>query len=536
MLYFVTRKKGKLLLYFVVLCVAQVLGTGFALIMSSFINSASMDVASVGKNLLVGVIYVVVCVLFEAWYSYLKNTLGKDARFALKEALFFKIMSRSIRDYENENSAEYMNELSNNINMYEELYFNGVLLMPALVIQFFTASMVCIYIEPMMLLLMLALSFVTVLSTKVTTKYLEKSSALMTQCSEEYLAEMKDDLRGHSIIRNFGVLDLIFNKHRKANEKMEHAKLALANSQLLCMYIGEFVGLMSTVLVMGVAAYFSVKGVFSAGLVIAFGHLIGQVVSPIIQLPRVIAGFRAARPLTLRFRHLLEYAPETETKICKEDFLQEIRMEDMDFSFDGERKLYGSLTMTFEKGKKYAIVGDSGRGKSTLFRLLLGNYKDYTGSLLMDGIQMRDIREDSLQPLFGLVTQETFLFNDTLYNNLTMFRQDYTTAQLTMALSQAGLTEFVANLKEGLQTKIQENGKNLSGGEKQRIGLARALLSNREILLFDEPTANLDEKNARAIEHQIFSLKNKTIIMITHDTRPELLKQFHGVCRIGDDA
>lgn len=531
MYHYLFLKKWKVVLFVICLCIAQILGTGFALVMSSFVDSVAKGQNFVITLLIQSIIYVSCCASFEAVYMLMKNSICKDARVQLKTDIFTAIMKKSVKNFEESNSAEYLNELNHNFTLYQEIYFNNLLSIPSCFIMFVIASFVCIYLEPMMLLVMIGLAVITLFSTKLTTTSLEKSSNDVTEASEQYLTEIKDDFQGYHVIRSFGVLNLILNRHKKINSAMEEANLNFLNSKVYCMFIGELVGLLSTVFVMGIAAYYASKGVFSAGLVIAFGHLIGQVVSPITQIPQLMANYRASKPLTKRFLNILEKEQDEEGK-TKETFDTEISIKNLSFSYDGTRNLLCGLNAMLKKGKRYAIVGESGVGKSTLFRLLTGIYKEYEGMLCIDGIEFRELNDTSIQKLVGIVTQDTFLFNNTLYQNITMFRDNFSEEEVQMAIAKAGLTEFVKRLSNGIHTIISENGQNLSGGEKQRIGLARALLNRNPILLLDEPTANLDEKNAKEIENYILKIPNITIIMITHKTEKELLNRFDEVIHI----
>lgn len=529
------KKKWKAAVYVVALCIAQILGTGFAFVMSALVDCANKGMETVLKTLAASLIYVVVCVLFEMLYAYFKNLLETDARRELKSGLFAAIMKRPVSKFKSGNTAEYINELSNNMSMYEELYINNILTVPGLIVQFLTASVFCIYIEPLMLLLMIALAVVTWLTTKVTKKPLEKSSQNLAEASQEYLAEIKDDFTGHQLVHNFSILSLILQRQERANVKMEKAKYSLTNAQIVCMYAGELVGLASTVFIMGIAAYYVAKGTFSIGLVIAFGHLIGHVVSPITQLPSVLANFKAALPLTKRFLSILQETYE-EGEMEKPEFCNAICLTKVGFSYNSERHILNGFDAVFEKNRKYAIIGESGAGKSTLFALLQGLYKNYTGSIRIDNAEVKDRNETALQPLFGVVTQETFLFNDTLRNNLTMFRDSFSEEEIREAIWKAGLADFISKLPDGMETIINENGKNLSGGEKQRIALARVLLDKKPVMLLDEPTANLDEKNTKEIEEQIFAMKDCTILMITHDLDETVLRRFDRVIKIPSGA
>ena len=137
-----------------------------------------------------------------------------------------------------------------------------------------------------------------------------------------------------------------------------------------------------------------------------------------------------------------------------------------------------------------------------------------------------------LEKVYGIVNQETFLFNESLYNNITMFDNRYSQNEIERVIRDAGLETFVKSLPQGLDTIINENGKNISGGEKQRIGLSRLLLSNKEIMLFDEPTANLDQITSSDIYNHILSIPDKSVIVITHSSDEKLLSRFDALIRL----
>lgn len=297
---------------------------------------------------------------------------------------------------------------------------------------------------------------------------------------------------------------------------------------MICSYAGQLTGLLSTVLVMAAAAYFALKGVFSVGMVIAFGHLIGNIVSTITAMPSIIANFRAARPLRLRFQELIRQREEGGTESLGE--LEEgIRLDDLSFGYEEGREVLRHLSFRFLPGRHYAVTGRSGSGKSTLLSLLLGYYHNYKGNIYFDGRELRQLKKNEIGTVMAEVSQETFLFHDTIRNNLTLYHEDYSAAEIEYAVEQAGLKELVESLPEGLSTVIGENGDNFSGGERQRFSLARALLRKSQVLLLDEFTANLDERTAREVEERVLALEGRLIITITHRMDPEILRQYDRV-------
>jgi MsbA_lipidA: lipid A export permease/ATP-binding protein MsbA len=174
-----------------------------------------------------------------------------------------------------------------------------------------------------------------------------------------------------------------------------------------------------------------------------------------------------------------------------------------------------NINITFEKGKRYAVVGGSGSGKSTLTKLVLGYYNNYQGQIRFDDMDMHAISEKSVMEQVAVIPQNVYVFEDTLRNNITLF-DPYTEEEVDMAVKKAGLDGVVQRLEMGLETVLKEGGSNLSGGEKQRISIARAFLHHRKLWVLDEATSSLDNKMAYQVEKAVLDIPGITVIMITH--------------------
>lgn len=200
-----------------------------------------------------------------------------------------------------------------------------------------------------------------------------------------------------------------------------------------------------------------------------------------------------------------------------------ISLRNVSFKYD-DRTILKNVSATFEKGKKYAILGKSGSGKSTLLKLLAGYYPEFEGEICTDEIA-------ALPDRLAMIHQKTFLFNDSVRNNLTLWKS-YTENEISEVIKKAGLKEVMEHLPQGLDTIIEENGSNFSGGECQRLAIARALLSGKDILLMDEATSALDEQTANDVENSILSLENITCISVTHRLSRENMKKYSAVLKM----
>ncbi len=522
---YLLKKKLRCLLLAALLVISGATGTLFSLIMSALVDCAGKSTKELLAAFLLSAVYVVTSVMLQASCGYMKALIISDARRRLKNDLFTGIMNKSITDFEAGNTAEYINELCGNVNLYERVYYNNIIASLQCLISFATASIITIMAQPLMLLLMIFLALITMAVTRLTAEPLERSTEKASKSVEEYTAEIKDDFCGFRPVYSFGVIAHILAKHEIKNRKMEDAKRQNVSLKLLCSYMGQFVGLFSTVLVMAAASFFSLRGMFSAGMVIAFGHLIGNIVSPITRLPSIAADFRASKPLRARFEKIL--AQKASDGAYKLFGLQDaVALEDLSFGYQKNREVLHQLSFRFQAGRHYAVIGSSGSGKSTMLSLLLGYYSDYDGRICFDGTELRQLKRSCIGELIGIVSQDTFLFHDTIQNNITLFNEKYTMEEIISAVEQAGLKGLADSLPDGLSTIISENGRNFSGGEKQRISLARVLLRQNKILLFDEFTANLDQETAKEIEERLLLMKDRLIITVTHRLNPEILRQY----------
>ncbi len=527
MYHYLLMRKGICLLFFILLTLKGAGGSLFALVMSSLVDCAGKNTVQLSSTLLGSVLFVTVLICLEILFYYLKAGILAKARYHLKKDLFSGIMSRNVSDFDASGSAEYINELTNNVNLLESTYFVNLISALESLVSFASAAVICLMIQPVMLVLMVLLALAARAVSRLSSGSLEKSMKKQVECVEAYTAEIQDDFGGFRLIRSYGVLPYILTKYAGKNRAAEDAKRRNANCRMFCIEAGAFTGLLSTVLVMGLAAYFSIKGMISAGMVIAFGHLIGHIVSPITSLPSLIANFAAAKPLLERFGALLEEREPVDGEELK-DFGQAVALESLSFGYEKGQDVLQNLSFRFEAGKHYVVTGQSGSGKSTLLSLLSGYYPDYGGSISIDGRQLRKISQESLSALVGTVSQDTFLFQDTIQNNISLYDERYGTSEIAAAIEQAGLKDLVDSLPQGLSTPVTERGKNFSGGERQRISLARALLRNSRILLLDEFTANLDRETAEKIESEVLSRTDCLTITVTHHLSPDMERRYDG--------
>jgi len=265
------------------------------------------------------------------------------------------------------------------------------------------------------------------------------------------------------------------------------------------------------------AAYLVLSGDFSAGdFFIAVG-MIDQLSYPIISLSYFIQDLVSVKPVN---KSILEFINQKPVRhgtidILKKDF-KEVLLKDISFGYEDNENIIKNLTMKFLRGKQYLLKGVSGSGKTTSMNLLLDYYNPSGGTVKINDVPVNKIK--NLNEIITVMRQDAILFEDTLRNNITMY-QEVSDEKVISILSKVGLDRYANH--HSLDMLIHEGGTNLSGGEKRRVTLARSILRETPILILDEPLANLDEKNAKAIEAQLLSVKDRTIIIISHQFSSE---------------
>lgn len=507
------------------------MGTLFSLIMGRIVDAAGAGIDELIEKFIQGLVFVLIYVLVTILYGVLKNILLGKVRESLKSDLFKATLSAPTSDYSGANTAEYINDLTNNLSIFENSYVKNIYLLVTIVTMFVSASVVTIVAEPLMLVLMVALAVITVLVSNNMGKPIEKKTEEYMRCQADYVAELKDDFSAFYLIRAFGVVNNILFKHANKNMETEKTKVSTSVWQVLCQAAGQLVGLLSTVAVMAIAAYFVIKGRFSLGMIIVFGNLIGQIISPITCISEVMANISASRPVVARFKEMLavndSYGNEN-----KEDFKVGLTLKNVSFSY-GEKQVLHNVSFVFEKGKKYAITGANGSGKTTLINIIAGLIQGFDGDVLYDESSITDLSRESVTNLVSVVAQDTFLFNDTIRNNISLFEKSFSDKSIKQALEDAGLLKLIESFPNGLDTVVEENGKNFSGGERQRLSLARAFLRNRPILILDEGTSAVDAAAAADIEDGLLNNRDLTLIVITHNVSDEHLRRFDSALEIG---
>jgi len=280
-----------------------------------------------------------------------------------------------------------------------------------------------------------------------------------------------------------------------------------------------FVGDLGVVLLMGFGSWWTIEGTLTIGQLGQFLLLIGMLYEPVGRLNALGSTFVTSAAAAKRVFEILELDGAEELE--RGDKLTEVRGEllfkNVCFRYDDHRPILHNINISVQPQQTVAFVGATGSGKSTLFQIIARFYEPESGLITLDGKPINSFSKTSLRDSIGYVTQESYLFNQTIRENLLLGKPDATDAELWEALEHACAKDFVERLEGGLSAEVGERGGRLSGGEKQRISIARAFLKNAPILLLDEATSAVDNKSEKLIQQAIDTLRaHRTCLIIAH--------------------
>ncbi|MBS6196716.1 MAG: ABC transporter ATP-binding protein [Clostridiales bacterium] len=472
--------------------------------------------------LLIG--FILLEVLFFYCHGRLSSGFVVSCTRDLKADIFEGILHCSVPLYRKDPQGTYISRYTNEADLIKERRFSMI---PAFWEIFFKI----LFVSAALFLLDWRLALITLflLSTplyvpKLIEHKIQTVQNAYIKASEENLTLLNDWLTGFETIKNFSIEKQILKKFHDSNDTAMDCLLSDLQVGETARLITTLISYLSYFIVLACAAGLVLAGDFSAGdFFVAIG-MIDQLSYPLIALSGIIRQLLAVRPACEKMEGFLKECKADERRESPKVMQKAIEFTDVDFAYEQEHPLLSHFNLRLEKGKRYLLKGPSGSGKTTVTNLLLRYCNPTCGLITLDGQSMLEYTDAS--DLITVVRQEAVLFYDTLRNNLSMY-QDVSDVRLKETLNLVGLSAF-AN-EEALDGMVTQGGTNFSGGEKKRICLARALLRDTPVLILDEPLANLDDSSAQLIEKLIFSIRNKTILVVSHQFTEENLGRFQEV-------
>lgn len=459
---------------------------------------------------------ILVLIIFPAnlLYSYVKNYFIKDAVTKMKTDYIQAVFHKNINEFQKDNNALYVSALTNDFNLIEKDYIEQIVGFVEGFIQFATAIFIIVLISPILLLIGIGVIIINVIISNLASKPIKKHNEERSVLFSDYSGFIKEVLSAFNIIKTNGLEDRVRSNYIEKSTTVQQKKYVI-DKIMSFIFAAQNINFSITFLgLMLLVAYLTIVGTVTFSGVVVITNNIDRLIGPIAHLSEAIPRIISVKAI---FKRIDETLLNKNTHVETESFdglKQALTFQNVSFAYD-DNVVLKDVNISFEKGKKYLVIGPSGGGKSTVLRLLRKYFNPSSGEVYLDHANLKDVKKQDYFSKIANIEQLVFLFEDSIRNNLTLYK-DYTEEEINVAIEKAGLKDFVDSHPEGLDYMIYDNGKNISGGEKSRIAIARGLLNKADILLLDEAFASLDRVRVKEIEQSLLALTNVTIINVSH--------------------
>ena len=452
--------------------------------------------------------------IMQTLLSVCKGYYRRKTNANLKVYYISEVFKKNINEFNKDSNSKYVSHITNDLNNLDLDFIDGIFELAMAVIQFLVFIVIIGGVNQKILVIILLLGitmgFVSSRMSKPLKKLYEERSGLYGKYTN-YISEVLNAFR---IIRVNNLFSKILGSFGEKNKQLQAKSYHIEKTSTFIYAFQNFTINLTVLGVLGISVYYAINGELSFGGVVLILSNFSSLIGPFERASELFPKIVSSKTLFKTLDESLKNTEESNEFLELDKFGCEIELVDVSFNYDDNRVLEG-VNLKLEKGKKYLIVGPSGGGKSTLLKLLRKYFKPKSGKILVDGKDLASIKKESFFKTISNVEQNVFIFDDTLRNNLTLYR-DLSEESLKAAISEAGLESFIRNLPRGLDTVIEDNGRNISGGERSRIAIARALLNKSEILILDEAFQSLDYDTAKDIEETILSIKELTVLNVSH--------------------
>jgi len=468
---------------------------------------------------------IVVSALLANFFRYLSQRTMENLRvhtlLNLRKTVFNNVMDMHLGYFNNERKGDIISKIASDVQ----------------VVQFsVTSTLQVVFKEPLTLVVYMAALFLMSLQLTIFSllfipisafaiarivKNLKQQAVSSQQSYGNMISNLDEALSGIRIIKAFNATQFIKNKFDNENKKYSAIIRAMARRQQLASPMSEFLGI---VMVAGVVMYggyliMDTHSSLTAALFIGYVAIFSQVTRPAKAMSDAFSNIHSGIAAGERVLALIDERPaivDAPNAVTINGFHDKLEFKNVSFAY-GEKQILSNVNLTVPQGKTVALIGPSGGGKSTLIDLIPKFIIPQSGEIDVDGVDIQTVTADSLRSLFGIVNQESILFNDTIFGNIAFGKEDATMEQVIAAAKIANAHNFIIETEKGYETNIGDRGTKLSGGQRQRICIARAVLNNPPIMLLDEATSALDTESEKLVQDALNNLmKNRTSLIIAH--------------------
>lgn len=520
-------KENSIILFFMI-------GSAISISIISFINADIVN-ALTSRNqsiFFTSALKLVICYTFFLLFTYLKmrqvSATTQSMATHLRVQTTKKLVYSGYQNFTKHSTGTYASWLTNDISQIEQLGFAPFYELVAGLITSFIALGSLFFFHWSLVVLTLFEVVCLLQIPRLYKKAIAKKTHHVTKQNELFLEKATDFFNGFSVLYSLNKQEFILKKIMSYSTSLGQAKNNYVKTMANVAITGGIGNVLGQVSMFILTGFLILIQKIALGSIAATGSLSANIFNTVGNISQFMSSINGTKPLFEKLAAIPEC--DTHPYTTSTPMHSGIVLNNLRYQYDSKVVLE-DITFSFELNKKYAIVGASGTGKSTLLNIITGKLLNYTGSVMLNQHEIAAIQYEEITNQITYIDQHTHLFNTSVRENLTL-DDSFSDEQLWAVLELVDLKEFVAQLPEQLDTNVGERANLISGGQAQRIGLARGLIREKHILIIDEGTSSLDQKNLLMIEKYLVTKKELTLIMVTHHLHPEIKEKLDGILQL----
>jgi ATP-binding cassette, subfamily B, multidrug efflux pump len=457
---------------------------------------------------------------FQAASSWLMAGISQDALRRLRHDLFEHLQTLSIQFFDQHPAGELMSRLTNDIEAINQAVSQNVVSLVASVLSLIGIVIAMFILNPWLALAALLVVPIMFWFTQFVARYTRKGFRDLQKELGEINGVMEESISGQRVVKAFRRSETAIQRFRASNEKVYAAGVYANTYALMLMPLTWVLGNFFVIVLVGFGGYLALQGLVTVGMIATFIAYAQNFIQPLRQLANMYNSIQAALAGAERVFEIIDTSSEVDKAANSPlpvPMKGNVRFTDVSFSYQPNQPIIKHMTLEAKAGQTIALVGPTGAGKTTIINLLTRFYEINAGRITIDGRDIREVSKADLRQKLGIVLQDTFLFADTVMENIRYGRLDATDEECAEAAKLADADHFIHQLPQGYQTRLSERASNLSQGQRQLLSIARAILADPSILILDEATSSVDTRTEARIQKALLRLmKGRTSFVIAH--------------------
>ena len=473
---------------------------------------------------------------FQAASAWVMALISQDALRTLRRDLFDHLQKLSIAFFDRHTAGELMSRLTNDIDAINQAVSQNVVSLIASVLSLVGIVIAMLVLNPYLAISALIVIPIMFWFTNFIARYTRKGFRNLQTELGEINSVMEESISGQRVVKAFRRSETAIERFRASNEQVYKAGVYANTYAFMLMPLTGVLGNFFIIVLVSLGGYLAIKGLATVGMIAAFIGYAQGFLRPLRQLANMYNSIQAALAGAERVFEIIDTNAEVDSASDSPlpvPVRGEVHFTDVAFGYSPDTPIIKNMTLQARAGQTIALVGPTGAGKTTIINLLTRFYEINSGSISIDGKDIRDVAKDDLRKKLGIVLQDTFLFADTVMENIRYGRLNATDEDCIQAAKLADADHFILQLPQGYQTKLSERASNLSAGQRQLLSIARAILANPSILILDEATSSVDTRTEARIQKSLLNLmEGRTSFVIAH--RLSTIKDADNVIVIND--